>query len=220
MRIEYRDNGKHAIFNGELFTRDDKTGYYLTSNNAAYPGRRLHRAVWEFYNGPIPDGHDIHHADHDKGNNDIENLICMERDEHRKLHCEEKSEETLIKQRANLSQIRELAAEWHKSDMGREWHKDHYERVKDRFYVKKTMVCEYCGCEYETVCHNENRFCSNKCKSAWRRKAGLDNVERICIICGGTFTVNKYAKTATCSNACAAALRKAHECIYKDKKVD
>ena len=40
---------KYQYFNGLKFTRDDKTGYYLNSTIR----KRMHRYVWEFYNGQI-----------------------------------------------------------------------------------------------------------------------------------------------------------------------
>jgi sugar lactone lactonase YvrE len=64
---------KYQHFNGIKFTRDEKTGYYLNSTIR----KRLHRYVWEFYNGKIPEGYQIHHKDKDKSNNDISNLELM-----------------------------------------------------------------------------------------------------------------------------------------------
>lgn len=220
MQVHYTDEGKHAEFNGEVFTRDERTGYYLTTNNAAEPGRRLHRVVWEYFNGSIPTGYDIHHKDHNKKNNDIENLTCVSRKEHRRIHADEVSPETIAKMRKNLTDnARPLASQWHKSEAGREWHRVQYERTKDRLHAKKKFICEYCGREYEGTVHSVNRFCSNKCKSAWRRKAGANNVEKVCVICGAKFMTDKYKKTSTCSRVCAAALRKAHEYIQEDKRM-
>lgn len=48
--------------------------------------RLAHHIVWENAIGPIPKDHEIHHLDHDKKNNDIENLICITASEHQKLH--------------------------------------------------------------------------------------------------------------------------------------
>jgi len=45
-------------------------GYYMSGH-----GKRLHRAVWEDNYGTIPEGHDIHHLDGDKENNDPSNLV-------------------------------------------------------------------------------------------------------------------------------------------------
>jgi hypothetical protein len=45
-----------------------------------------HRMVWEKEYGTIPAGHDIHHIDGDKQNNDITNLRCILRSEHARFH--------------------------------------------------------------------------------------------------------------------------------------
>lgn len=52
-----------------------------------------------------------------------------------------------------------------------------------------------------------DKFCSNNCKSAYRRKSGVDNEERICKICGEIFITNKYSKAKVCSKKCSAISR-------------
>lgn len=37
----------------------------------------MHRVIWEYYNGPIPDGFEIDHDDHNGLNDLIENLKCV-----------------------------------------------------------------------------------------------------------------------------------------------
>ncbi len=46
----------------------------------------LHRLVWERANGPVPDGHDLHHLDHDKTNWRLDNLAVVERAAHQQYH--------------------------------------------------------------------------------------------------------------------------------------
>jgi hypothetical protein len=41
-----------------------------------------HRVIWEQYNGPVPSGHIIIFADNDKTNFDIDNLVCVSRQDH------------------------------------------------------------------------------------------------------------------------------------------
>lgn len=70
-------------FNGERYYRDND-GYYKSSRSR---GRHLlHRDIWEAANGPIPPGHEIHHRDHDRGNNDPANLTAVTRAHHLQAH--------------------------------------------------------------------------------------------------------------------------------------
>lgn len=202
--IVYSEGKKFAEFNGLRFCRDEKTGYYLNSTTST----RLHRCVWEYYNGKIPSGYEIHHIDHDKSNNEIDNLAMVTEAEHHKIHTAEMSDEIRNRLRENvIKNAVPAAAAWHGSEAGHEWHKKHFERVKDAFCVKSTFVCEYCGKEYETTVTGRNRFCSNNCKSAWRRKAGLDDEERYCRVCGKKFWANKYSGKHYCSGECKSRWR-------------
>lgn len=194
---------KYQWINGRKFTRDDKTGYYQNSSLRI----RAHRYVWELNYGKIPDGYDIHHKDGDKSNNDISNLELITRSDHMRLHGAQLTEEQKAERRRNLIEnAGPRAAEWHKSSEGREWHRDHYEKMKASLHRKKTMTCENCGKEFVARDNGRTRFCSNACKSAWRRKSGVDDVERVCPVCGKTFKINKYSKQKACSRSCANKL--------------
>ena len=197
MQIQYIEKTKYAYFNGYKFTKDEKTGYYLSStiNGKRY---RLHRYVWEYYNGEIPKGYHVHHKDHNKNNNELNNLELLTESEHKKRHAEEMPEELKQKYRDNLKyKVRPKASEWHKSKEGREWHKKQYDISLGMLKPKK-FICEYCGKEYETLDKGINKFCSSKCKSANRRKSGIDDIERICIKCNKIFRTNKYGTTKYC----------------------
>lgn len=202
--VSYSEDKKYAYFGGLAFCRDDKTGYYLNSTTH----QRLHRAVWESVYGQIPDGMQIHHIDHDKGNNEPDNLELLTAEEHRQRHADELTDEQRQFLRDNLTLTAlPAASEWHGSETGKEWHKKHYEEMKSFLYVRKKFVCQNCGKEYESNDQSRNRFCSNVCRAAWRRKSGVDNERRKCAICGGEFTVNKYSSARCCSRSCAMKLR-------------
>jgi hypothetical protein len=53
-------------------------GYYRKTD-----GKRelMHRFVWEYYNGKIPKGYDIHHKDEDITHNNINNFEMIKKDE-------------------------------------------------------------------------------------------------------------------------------------------
>jgi hypothetical protein len=67
-----------------------ETDYRLGNNgymvHRLYPERYMHRDVWSDANGPIPNDHHIHHKNKDRADNRIENLECMEKHAHMRLH--------------------------------------------------------------------------------------------------------------------------------------
>lgn len=68
----------YQFFDGKKFTLRNH-GYYSLTN-----GKRtlMHRYVWEYYNGKILDNYDLHHIDHNKTNNNINNLELYSKAEH------------------------------------------------------------------------------------------------------------------------------------------
>lgn len=199
---------EHQEFNGIKFYRSSENDYfrYTTSSRKTI---LMHRYVWEFYNTTIPKGYEVHHVDGNRANNDISNLQLRSVYEHRKLHGRLLTTEEREWKRNNLAtKARPKASEWHKSEAGREWHKQQYERTRERLHRKVDCICIQCGKSF--VGESKARFCSNACKSAYRRKMHLDDIERICEVCGNTFTTNKYSKVKTCSSKCKAVLIKVH----------
>lgn len=193
------DSPKYIYFENKKFTRDDKTGYYLNSTIH----KRMHVYVWEYFNGKVPKGFCVHHIDHNKANNDISNLKLIEMREHAILHGKLLTEEQRQNRRDNLTEnARPKATEWHKSKAGREWHSEHAKQQAQNWEYR-TYTCSYCGKEYQSrmvQTNIPNHFCSNNCKSAYRRKMGFDNVTKICEICGNEYVANKYRKTTRCEN--------------------
>lgn len=196
---------KTVIYNDYKFHKQDN-GYYQGYVNGVK--MRLHRYVYICEIGEIPEGYHIHHIDFNKDNNDASNLIALSPCDHLKLHGDKKAAESYDDMILNLNiNARPKANEWHGSKEGRAWHREHYEKTKDNLHSKKTYVCECCGKEFEAIYNGQNRFCSNKCKSKWRRDSGVDNETRVCEKCGKEFVVNKYNKTKNCSRKCASSKR-------------
>lgn len=195
--VEYLENMDLAVVNGYKFRRDKKTGYYL----CAKLHKRLHVYMWELFNGKVEKGFHVHHIDHNKFNNEIDNLALLSQKEHVKRHAEEMSEELKEKLAKNVVEKAVPAArEWHKTEEGKQWHSKHaVELFKKREPIKYN--CSYCGEEFITkkvYGLDQNCFCSNNCRSAFRRKSGVDNEIKQCIVCGGEFSANKYTKSSRC----------------------
>lgn len=74
----------------------DQFGYYrISSGKEKNNGKALHRLIWEdWYGKPIPKGYFIHHLNHQKDDNRIQNLQCVESKLHRRYHSSNPSEET------------------------------------------------------------------------------------------------------------------------------
>ena len=71
---------KHHLGEGSI----TRAGYHRLHRD----GRLVmaHRWEWEQVNGPIPDGHQIHHVNGDKLDNRIGNLQCLTATEHKRIH--------------------------------------------------------------------------------------------------------------------------------------
>jgi len=193
-------------FNGRWYrrypnARSESDRRYFARSCCAADGRRgvirLHRDVWEFHHGPLPEGWHVHHIDENTLNNDVSNLCAMPGSEHLSQHGQSQSPELLARRREHMARLRPLAAEWHRSEAGRVWHAQHGKAVA-AMRQPKPGTCEQCGKAYESK--RPVRFCGNNCKSKWRRAAGLDDVERPCAKCGAGFITNRYSGVRYCAS--------------------
>jgi hypothetical protein len=69
-------------FNGVKFTLRNN-GYYGRTDGDR---ELMHRYVWRYYKGDIPISYDIHHKNHNKADNDINNLELISKSEHAKKY--------------------------------------------------------------------------------------------------------------------------------------
>ena len=144
-------NGKrYKLYNGErYFSRGTK---------------RLHRVVWEFHKGEIPEGYDIHHVDGNSFNNEIENLNLVKSSLHQRMEGKKRFKENPEFARSFQSKGIEKAKEWHSSEEGKRWHSEHGRKTwvnRERFRKN----CEQCGNEYETHFPERSKYCHNNCKA-------------------------------------------------------
>ena len=198
-----------VTFNGIVFRRypnsrrlEDRR-YFKPNGKFILDGvESLHRELWKAHNGPIPDGFDVHHLDENADNNAPSNLGILSRSEHHSLHGRKKTPARIAAWRRAQS----AAALWHGSAAGLEWHA---ENARKCFALReyREYACDHCGKPYRTRDVGGHRFCSNACKSAARRKSGVDSISRDCAVCGKPFTVGKYLPIRTCGRPCGAVLR-------------
>ena len=150
-------------FNGKDYYLYDGESYFSKGN------KRLHRVVWEYYNGVIPKGYHIHHVDGDTYNNEISNLNMVKGSLHLRFTGKKRFKENEEWFNKFHSKGIEKAKEWHKSEQGKEWHsKQAKESYAKRIAIKKN--CLECGKEYETKHMGRSKYCHNNCKAKYNRK--------------------------------------------------
>lgn len=202
-------------YNGHTFRRypdsqnSSDRAYYKPSGADRKKGiQALHQEVWKEANGvgTIPKGFHVHHLDHDTENNDPANLVLLEGYAHRQHHGY--TEENRAKLAAAQAAAVEAAKAWHSSPEGLAWHAEH---ARESIVARPVLdlTCEQCGGPNVTQGNGRDRFCSNRCKAAWRRESGVDDEDRTCAACQQTFRINRYSRARTCSRKCAWVLRRA-----------
>ncbi|MFD6677507.1 HNH endonuclease signature motif containing protein [Rhodococcus zopfii] len=203
-----------VVFKGIKFRRYSDSEH-LANRRYFVPGiadkqrgiRALHQEVWMDANGvdDIPPGFHVHHRDHDTSNNSPGNLELVEQSAHFRHHGDQPRSEDQVE---HWERVRAAAAAWHGSEAGIAWHREHGKRTWEG-REHRTEQCQQCGSDYDTrAAQRHDRFCSNACKSAWRRASGVDDVDRDCPQCGGSFRVNKYSKQRFCSRSCGSRSRR------------
>lgn len=185
---------------GKRFYLDQKAGYWISTT---CPKIRAHVWVWNHFNGEVEKGSHIHHMDNNKSNNDISNLQKLLAKEYMRLHMTPERKE---KSARWCAFIRPLTKEWHASKEGHSWHKANgisgWEGCQER-----SVSCEVCATQFSTKVYRQ-RFCSNTCKSMFRRRIGIDNIVKTCIVCKIVFETNKYSGTVHCGRKCGGGRRK------------
>ena len=191
-RVEVVDEN-HQKFNGIIYYRVQDGHYHLTTN--------IYRAVYDYYNGEIPEGYSIHHIDLNPANNDVENLQLLSRDEHAKIH-------KTVNGETRQKSIFICSVCGKEFESYAHFGNKRFCSNKCRSYEKHHQIvrkCDFCGVEFAVGINDKNRFCSIKCsKQAYSES---QQVRRVCPICGTDFVVRQSSKKKTCSRYCAGVLR-------------
>jgi hypothetical protein len=198
--LQRRHNLPVQFFNGEKYTIYKNERYFSRGT------KRLHRVVYEYFKGKIPDGMHVHHIDGNPQNNNINNLTLVDANKHVRVHGKKRAINNKQWLKKFYTAGIEKAKEWHASEDGHKWHKQHAKKFDFGHITYGKKNCEVCGSEFIAK-KSDQKFCSNACKSKYRRIIGADNITKICPICGGEFTCSKYGKHTYCSKKCSAKSR-------------
>ena len=168
-------------------------------------GVPIHRAVWAYYNGEIPDGYQIHHIDENPANNGISNLQCLTVSEHRRIHNQVAPVRTFTCQFCGkIFEVRSSAIHSTNysvkfcSDICRQRHK-FIEKTGSAF---EDRTCVICGKIFKAEKRTSTQTCCRKCTARVRFSRPQPKITATCEICGETFETNKSNPSRFCSDKC------------------
>lgn len=148
-------------FRGKLYYKR-ADGHFYGSRGRSTNKSALHRDVWKCYYGEIPDGCVIHHRDNNPANNTIDNLQCLTKVEHRRLHNGQLGERTcVICGKTFLTRL---------DYPGKTCSKKCENAYR---YRNKTIVCTcaICGAEFTARENRPRQTCSAECRRELRRRS-------------------------------------------------
>jgi Tfp pilus assembly protein PilV len=206
---------KRQRFNGENYY---KCGPYYSREvepkDMGLGRMLLHRAVWEFHNGPINDPKmHVHHLDGDRSNNQITNLQLMNGHDHQSSHM---TPARRAWARENVKHAIAAAPEWHHSEEGKAWHSQQMIAIQAAMPMIE-YTCEECGLTFSVKAYRrktrefEVKYCGGTCKMRAYRRRKLDPTQAVnnetatekqCEVCGISYMTNRPSQSKHCSPIC------------------
>lgn len=172
----------------------------------------MHRFVWTYFNGEIPEGYEIHHRDLNPDNNDIANLQLLTKEEHKKVHAATKEKRKLEKKSTFICAV--CGCEYEAVSRGNNTYcsikcKEIAKRERAAKLLKKReiRVCIQCGREFSAPINGNQKFCSWSCVGKSHRKRET----RVCLHCGKEFSARITSDRKYCSTNCFCDHRKRRE---------
>ena len=141
---------EHIFFNGRKYYRNVR-GYWVRTTN----GKALHVDVWEFHNGKVPEGYEIHHADLNKDNNTIENLQCLTHSEHIRIHR--------LQETATFSGVCACCGKGFKAKRLAKFCSKECRRQTQFTHYYEERICGVCGKVFKVRRDSKTQFCSPIC---------------------------------------------------------
>ena len=202
---------ERVVFDGSQFVRYPGSRPYFAG---WYRGRRwlLHRAIWTYHNGPIPEGHVVHHSNGNTRDNRLSNLELLTPLQHVAHHdslnswkWSKRNREHLAKQRA-----KGYLERWRKTALARAFFKAKGQELRANTVKPTEKRCQNCGAVFIANRTSGVRFCASvQCKRSGRpEKYGAKPVKPTdillaCSVCDAQF----YARSRPdalryCGEAC------------------
>jgi len=192
---------EEVTYKGKVFRRYPASEHASCRNYfRSTDGTWLHRMIWEESNGPMPDGHEIHHKDHNPLNNSLDNLECLEKSAHKSYHA--KMRKGVAKTDPPRPKPGKRGFGWHQTEEGKYWHKK-IGKLAWEYRVPVEKECLWCMDTFRTKVPTLARWCSRDCYFDEMRQTGGHDEVRICKNCGTEFQAWKYGKTQCCSISCS-----------------
>jgi len=161
--------GEAIKYDGVRWNPCARDPYYRNSRRGL-----LHRWMWTREVGPIPDGMHVHHKNHDKRDNRVDNFVLLPPGAHWAEHGEER---------------------------GPDWHSKGGRATWDRApYLE--YICQHCGDRFTSRGLSGANYCSPRCRDA--AAPSRTREQRVCSVCGGQFYTARRRPTRTCSRKCTA----------------
>ena len=180
----------HLGFNGKLY-KSFADGHFARSS--VY----LHREVYEYYCGEIPEGCVIHHKDFNPAINDIDNLQLLTVSEHQAIH-------NIFKPRHEKKYKKTCpicGREFETRKILQVYCSNACAAAKRSEETRPVKICLSCGKEFKPRKGNRQKYCSNKCRyAAWRFHPKF-MAEKNCVVCGKKFKPRKRGQKY-CSRGC------------------
>lgn len=170
--------------------------YYKTKNGHYATLSFIHRVVFTYYCGEIPDDYHVHHIDTNKSNNNAENLQRLPAAQHHKIHATNCVAQQFVCEYCGQEFSRKQICSENIRFCSRKCYKAWVRREKP---VKK--ICAFCGKEFNTY-DAKIKYCSQSCASQASNAKRKKDRTKTCEFCGQKFVANK-SRQRFCSKSCA-----------------